>query len=123
MHRTHNCVELDTMTRRGAASVLRDLGPRRSEAICVTHVSQSIFWAPNNVIKYDGKTNPSVWLEDYCLACRASGTDDDLFIIKLLPIYLADTVRTWLDHLARNVINSWEDLKEIFIGNFQSTYV
>jgi hypothetical protein len=28
-----------------------------------------------------------------------------------------------VDHLPRNVINSWEDLKEIFIGNFQGTYV
>jgi hypothetical protein len=37
--------------------------------------------APSNVIKYDGKTNPSVWLEDYRFACRAGGADDDLFII------------------------------------------
>ena len=39
------------------------------------------FLAPSNVVKYDGKTNPSVWLEDYRLACRAGGADDDLFII------------------------------------------
>jgi hypothetical protein len=26
------------------------------------------FWAPNNFTKYDSKTNPSVWLEDYHLA-------------------------------------------------------
>jgi hypothetical protein len=28
-----------------------------------------------------------------------------------------------LDHLPRNVIDDCEDLKEIFIGNFQGTYV
>jgi hypothetical protein len=36
---------------------------------------------------------PSVWLEDYRLACSAGGVDDDLFIIQFLPIYLADTVK------------------------------
>jgi hypothetical protein len=41
---------------------------------------------PNNIIKYADKTNPSIWLEDYCLACRVGGKDDDLFIIEFLPI-------------------------------------
>jgi hypothetical protein len=63
------------------------------------------FWALNNVTKYDGKTNPNVWLEDYRLACRASGVDDDM-------------TRAWLDHFPRNMINSWEDLNEIFTENF-----
>jgi hypothetical protein len=51
------------------------------------------FWAPSNIIKYDDKTNPSIWLEDYCLTCRAGGVDDDLFIIQFLPIYLANSTR------------------------------
>jgi hypothetical protein len=71
----------------------------------------------NNVIKYDGKTNPNVWMEDYRLACRACGVDDDLFIIQFLPIYLADMARAWLDHLPRNTIDRWEDIKEIFTNN------
>jgi hypothetical protein len=75
------------------------------------------FRAPNNVVKYDGKTNPSVWLEDYHLACRVGESDDDLFIIEFLPNYLADTARAWLDHLPRNSIDCWEDLKEIFTSN------
>jgi hypothetical protein len=81
------------------------------------------FWAPKNIIRYDGKTNPSVWLEDYHLACRVGRVDDDLFIIQFISIYLADIARAWLDHLPRNSIDCWEDLKEIFIGNFQGTYV
>jgi hypothetical protein len=28
------------------------------------------FWAPSNIAKYNGKINPSVWLEDYRLMCR-----------------------------------------------------
>jgi hypothetical protein len=46
------------------------------------------FWAPSNIPKYDGKTNPSVWLEDYRLACWMGGADNDLSIIQFLPIYL-----------------------------------
>jgi hypothetical protein len=63
------------------------------------------FRVPNSIIKYDGKTNRIVWLEDYNLACRAGGADSDLFIIQFLPIYLADTSRAWLNHLPRNSID------------------
>jgi hypothetical protein len=45
-----------------------------------------------------------------------------MFIIQFLPIYLADMSKAWLDHLPRNSIDCWEDLK-IFIENFQGTYV
>jgi hypothetical protein len=79
--------------------------------------------APNNTVKYDGKMNPNIWIEDYCLACRAGGADDDLFIIQFIPIYLVDKVRAWLDHLRRNIIDRWDNLKEIFTDNFQGTYV
>jgi hypothetical protein len=81
------------------------------------------FGAPNNIIKYDGKTNPNVWLEDYRLTCRAGGSDNDVLIIQFLPIYLADTSRAWLYHLPKNSIDYWEDLKAIFTSNFQGTYV
>jgi hypothetical protein len=53
----------------------------------------------------------------------ASGVDNDIFIIQFLPIYLADTAKAWLDHLPRNMIDCWEDLREIFTDNFQGTYV
>ena len=49
--------------------------------------------------KYDGETNPNVWLEDYRLACHAGGARDDYFIIKNLLLHLADSARTWLEHL------------------------
>jgi hypothetical protein len=81
------------------------------------------FRAPNNIIKYDGKTNPCIWLGDYCLTCWAGGVDDDRFIIQFLPIYLANTARAWLNHLLRSTIDSWEDLKDFFTDNFQGTYM
>jgi hypothetical protein len=65
-----------------------------------------LFYAPNNIVKYDGNTNPSIWLEDYRLVCRACRVDADLFIIQFLPIYLVDSARARLDHLLRDVINS-----------------
>jgi hypothetical protein len=42
--------------------------------------------------------------------CKAGGVNDDLFVIQFLLIYLADSVRAWLDHLPRNIFDTWEDL-------------
>jgi hypothetical protein len=81
------------------------------------------FQTPGNIIKYDGKTNPSVWLVDYCLVCSAGRANDILLIIQFLPIYLADSARAWLDHLPRSIIYSWYDLREIFTDSFQCTYM
>jgi hypothetical protein len=86
------------------------------------HFSRT-FRASSNITKYDGKTNPSVWLEDYHLAHQVGNGNDDLFVIQFLPIYLADSARAWLVHLPRNIMNSWDDLRGIFTGNFQGTYV
>ena len=80
------------------------------------------FRPPTSVQKYNGETDPNVWLEDYRLACRAGGADDDLFIIRNLPLYLADSARSWLEHLPPGKIDGWQDLRDIFIGNFQGTY-
>ena len=48
--------------------------------------------------------------------------DNDDFIIRNLPLFLANSARAWLEHLPSNTIQSWADLKEIFVGNFQGTY-
>jgi hypothetical protein len=44
------------------------------------------FWVLIIIVKYNSNTNPSVWLEDYCLMCRVGGENGDLFIIQFLPI-------------------------------------
>ena len=62
--------------------------------------------------------NPRHWLKDYRLACQADGASDDDFIIHNLLLFLADSARAWLEHLPFNAIQSWADLKEIFVGNF-----
>ena len=63
-------------------------------------------------------TNPAVWLEDFCLAYRAGGADNDIFIVQYLPLYLAESARASLEHLPADNIHSWADLKRIYIGNF-----
>jgi len=67
--------------------------------------------------------NLGLWLEDYRFACRAGGAVDDDFVICNLPLFLADSARTWLEHLPPNYVQSWADLKQIFVENFQGTYV
>jgi hypothetical protein len=69
-----------------------------------------------------GETNPALWLKDYQLICQGGGAVDDDFIIRNLPLSLADSARTWLEHLPADWIHSWSDLREIFVGNFQGTF-
>jgi len=69
-------------------------------------------------VKYTGETNPGMWLEDYQLACRAGGVNNDLFIIQYLPICLGDNVRAWLKFLPADSNGSWADLRKLFVGNF-----
>jgi hypothetical protein len=46
-----------------------------------------------------------VWLNDYRLACHASGATDDLFVINKLPVYPGDSAHTWLEHLPHDKIH------------------
>jgi hypothetical protein len=54
---------------------------------------------PTSIDKYTGETDPRVWLNDYRLACQLSGATTDEVIIRNLPLHLADSTRTWLEHL------------------------
>ncbi|KAF8673919.1 hypothetical protein HU200_048367 [Digitaria exilis] len=78
---------------------------------------------PTTITKYSGETDPRVWLNDYRLACQLGGATDDDMIIRNLPLHLADSARTWLEHLPPNRIHDWNDLVETFVRNFQGTYV
>ena len=71
-----------------------------------------------NIVKYFRGTNPTVLLEDFRLAYRTGGADEDLFIIQSLPLYLMESARAWLEHLPTDNIHSWADFKRIFVGNF-----
>ena len=74
------------------------------------HILYAIFsprYRPlTNIPKYSEETNPGLWLEDYRLACQADGADSDNFIIRNLSLFLANSARTWLEHLPPNRIQS-----------------
>jgi hypothetical protein len=93
-----------------------------SREICTATFSQR-FRQPTTIVKYNGETDPRVWLNDYRLACQLGGATSDEVIIRNLPLHLADSARTWLEHLPANQIHNWDDLVRTFVGNFQGTYV
>jgi hypothetical protein len=81
------------------------------------------FRRPSTIVKYNGETDPRVWLNDYRLACQLGGATSDEAIIRNLPLHLTDSARTWLEHLPASQIHNWDDLVCTFVGNFQGTYV
>jgi hypothetical protein len=97
-------------------------GPRVFCARICCAVFPQWYRPPANITRYARETNPSLWLEDYRLACWGGGGVDDDFIIRNLPLSLADSTGTWLEHPPADRIHSWSDLREIFEGNFRGTY-
>jgi hypothetical protein len=65
------------------------------------------FRQPTTIVKYNGETDPRVWLNDYRLACQLGGATSDEVIICNLPLHLANSVRTWLEHLPASQIHNW----------------
>jgi hypothetical protein len=81
------------------------------------------FRQPTSIVKYKRETDPRVWLNNYRLACQLGGATTDEVIIRNLPLHLADSARTWLEHLPASQIHNWNDLVRTFVGNFQGMYV
>jgi hypothetical protein len=81
------------------------------------------FLQPTTIVKYNGETDPRVWLNDYRFPCQLGGATSDEVIIHNLPLHLADSARTWLEHLPGSQIHNWDNLVRTFVGNFQGTYV
>jgi hypothetical protein len=81
------------------------------------------FRQPTSIDKYNGETDPRVWLNDYRLACQLGGATTDEVIIRNLPLHLTDSAQTWLEHLPASQIHNWDDLVRTFVGNFQGMYM
>lgn len=64
--------------------------------------------------EYNGETDPNHGLEDYRLAMRAEGSDDDS-AFQYLPLLLSS-------NLTRAASRVWDDLCSTFVGHFQVTY-
>jgi hypothetical protein len=65
------------------------------------------FRQPTSIDKYTGETDPRVWLNDYRLICHLGVDTTDEVIIRNLPLHLADSARTWLEHLPASQIHNW----------------
>jgi hypothetical protein len=57
------------------------------------------FRQPTTIVKYNGETDPRVCGSMTTLACQLGGATSDEAIIRNLPLHLADSARTWLEHL------------------------
>jgi hypothetical protein len=69
------------------------------------------------------RQTPAYGSTTYRLACQLGGATTDEVIIRNLPLHLADSARTWLEHLPTSQIHNRDDLVRTFVGNFQGMYV
>jgi hypothetical protein len=75
---------------------------------------------PLGIEKYDGSTNPSLWLKVYHLAIEAT-RGDSYIMVNYLPVCLSSSTRTWLLGLPIGSIRSWNHLHWLFSSNFYDT--
>ena len=73
-----------------------------------------------NLQKYNGKQDPRQWLRIYSTAIEVAGGTNSTKVIYF-PMALEPAPLTWLEGLKRDTIHSWEDLKALFIDNFQGS--
>jgi hypothetical protein len=71
--------------------------------------------------KYDGRSDPSIWLKMYNIAARASGGNED-HMEGYFPLVMGKTPLLWLDNLPTECITSWATLSRLFTTNYQATY-
>jgi hypothetical protein len=85
---------------------------------------QSVAYPDNfkpNIQKYDGHSNPNIWLSTYYVAVKAAGGNFD-HMAAYFPLVMGDTPLLWLNNLPTGSIKSWADLSQAFTSNFQVTY-
>jgi hypothetical protein len=105
-------------SREDRSPTLEPLGTRVFSREIRTASFPQRFRQPTSIDKYNGETDPHVWLNNYRLACQLGGATTDEVIIRNLPLHLTDSARTWLEHLPASQIHNWDDLVRTFMGNF-----
>jgi hypothetical protein len=71
--------------------------------------------------KYDGRSDPSIWLKMYSIAARASGGNED-HMAGYFPLVMGKAPLLWLDNLPAECITSRATLSRLFTTNYQVTY-
>jgi hypothetical protein len=74
----------------------------------------------DSVVKFNGKQDPRIWLDDFITAVTIGGGSRDN-ALQLLSLHLKDNARAWLNNLAPDSIRSWEEFWQAFIMNFRGT--
>jgi hypothetical protein len=71
--------------------------------------------------KYDGRSDPSIWLKMYSIAARASRGNEDQ-VVGYIALVMGKGPLLWLDNLPAECITSWATLSRLFTTNYQATY-
>jgi hypothetical protein len=71
--------------------------------------------------KYDGCSDPNIWLKTYTIAAQAAGGTFD-HMAAYFPLAMAEMPLLWLDNLPAGCITSWASLSQLFTSNYQATY-
>jgi hypothetical protein len=71
--------------------------------------------------KYDGRSDPSIWLKMYNITARAFGCNED-HMAGYFPLVMGKAPLFWLDNLPAECITSWVTLSRLFTTNYQATY-
>jgi hypothetical protein len=74
-----------------------------------------------NIQKYDGRSDPNIWLSTYYVTVKAAGGNFDRIAVYF-PLVMGDTPSVWLNNLPASSVTSWADLSQAFTSNFQVTY-
>jgi hypothetical protein len=74
-----------------------------------------------NIQKYDGRSDPNIWLSTYYVAVKAACGNFD-HMAAYFPLVMGDALSLWLNNLPAGSITSWADLFQAFTSNFQVTY-
>jgi hypothetical protein len=70
-----------------------------------------------NIQKYDGRSDPNIWLSTYYIAVKADGGNFDHMAAYFL-LGMGDAPLLWLNNLPAGSITSWADLSQAFTSNF-----
>jgi hypothetical protein len=74
-----------------------------------------------NIQKYDGRSDPNIWLLTYYVAVKAACDSFD-HMAAYFSLVMGDAPSLRLNNLLAGSIMSWADLSQAFTSNFQATY-
>jgi hypothetical protein len=75
---------------------------------CLRSVAYPDNFKPN-IQKYDGRSNPNIWLTTYYVAVKAASGNFD-HMADYFPLVMGDTPSLWLNNLPAGSIKSLSDL-------------